>query len=233
MEILILLVVVVSAIWVAVDAKNNKIPIDKKAYSANNGALPWLLTTLLFWIVGFPYYLIKRSRVMNKRQAEGKNVGMQNQPKLSCNLEGCLAVSNVPQKGSERRMKVGIPVVVLLVIGLGVFFGTCHVATGVGNALGVSIIPRSSFGFSEVFINAEEITGMPYIFAKAKYPRGVKALQRGGYIESEQNFNGRVIQEVQKGVQTLFNEYDQATKQREEGDVNEVGPDGVTRGGGG
>ncbi|MBI4586674.1 MAG: SHOCT domain-containing protein [Planctomycetes bacterium] len=99
MEILILIVIVVSAIWVAVDAKNNKIPIDKKPYSANNGALAWLLTTLLFWIVGFPYYLIKRSQVMNQRQDDSKNVGSQNHPKLSANVEELERLAVLKEKG--------------------------------------------------------------------------------------------------------------------------------------
>jgi hypothetical protein len=62
--------VAITAAWVASDAGKNRIPISKGAkYTVNTGALAWFLTTLLIWIVGFPYYFMRRSDVMRERQA--------------------------------------------------------------------------------------------------------------------------------------------------------------------
>jgi len=61
----VFVVVVVSSIWVGLDARSKRIPIDKKPYSLNNGALAWFLTCLLLWIFGFPYYLVKRSKAVS------------------------------------------------------------------------------------------------------------------------------------------------------------------------
>ena len=63
------IVVLGTSAWAAYDASENKIPIDKKPYSWNNGALAWLLSCLLLWIFLFPYYLVRRSRELSARKS--------------------------------------------------------------------------------------------------------------------------------------------------------------------
>lgn len=60
-DFVVVAVVVGSALWVYVDATNNKIgkvPEAKGMFNMPAGA--WSIVTLLLWIVGFPAYLIKR-----------------------------------------------------------------------------------------------------------------------------------------------------------------------------
>ena len=61
MSEIILIVVVVPSIWVLVDAK--KIGVNKGQIQelGNPGAWGWFFVCLLFWVVGFPFYLAKRS----------------------------------------------------------------------------------------------------------------------------------------------------------------------------
>ena len=59
--------VIGSSIWVAKDAKANRITLNKEPYSANNGAAAWFFSCLLLWIASFPYYLIRRSAVLRDR----------------------------------------------------------------------------------------------------------------------------------------------------------------------
>jgi Short C-terminal domain len=60
--------VVGSSIWVAKDAKANRITLNTEPYSANNGAAAWFFSCLLLWIASFPYYLIRRSAVLRQRR---------------------------------------------------------------------------------------------------------------------------------------------------------------------
>ena len=77
--------------------------------------------------------------------------------------------------------------VILIVIG----FGFIHVING--SSLSVPhVINKASFGYSETFINIDSITGMPWVFAKVKYPIGCKVLQNRGHIESDEAFQRRV-----------------------------------------
>ena len=57
----------VGAIWVAFDARKNRVPVDGKPYGWNNGAVAWFLSTIVFsfWLVG--YYLWKRHQVLKER----------------------------------------------------------------------------------------------------------------------------------------------------------------------
>lgn len=59
---LVVLTVIVTTIWVAFDSQSKRIPTDSNPYSLNNGALAWFFMCALLWIVGFPYYLYKRSK---------------------------------------------------------------------------------------------------------------------------------------------------------------------------
>ncbi|HEX8465731.1 MAG TPA: hypothetical protein VF627_14035 [Abditibacterium sp.] len=63
-----LLIVLITTIWMGLDARSHQISVDKKPYGLNNGALAWFLTGLLLWIITFPYYLWKRAVVLGARQ---------------------------------------------------------------------------------------------------------------------------------------------------------------------
>jgi len=75
----------------------------------------------------------------------------------------------------------------LIVIG----FGFVHVITGSSLSL-PRMVRKDSFGYSETFINIDKITGMPWVFAKSKYPIGCRVLQDKGHIESNQARERRV-----------------------------------------
>ena len=61
MSELILIVVVVSSIWVLVDAKTIGVKKSQIQGLGNLGAWGWFFVCLLFWVFGFPFYLAKRS----------------------------------------------------------------------------------------------------------------------------------------------------------------------------
>ena len=60
--------VVCTSIWVALDARANRIPTTNHPYSLNNGALGWFLGCILLWIVTFPFYLCRRFRILRERK---------------------------------------------------------------------------------------------------------------------------------------------------------------------
>ena len=64
------LVVIASAIWVYVDAKNIGVRKDLVSGFWNLGAGSWCAATLLLWIVAFPCYLIKRTSLKEAAAAE-------------------------------------------------------------------------------------------------------------------------------------------------------------------
>jgi len=91
-----------------------------------------------------------------------------------------------------KRPKIAAAVVLLvatMIIVAG--FGFLHVING--SSLSVPhVVLKSSFGYSDTFINIDKITGMPWVFAKLKYPIGCKVLQDSKYIESDEAFELRV-----------------------------------------
>jgi hypothetical protein len=54
-------VVLVSSLWVAIDARRNRVPTHGNEYNLNTGAFAWFVGCLLLWIVVFPVYLFRRS----------------------------------------------------------------------------------------------------------------------------------------------------------------------------
>lgn len=53
-------------------------------------------------------------------------------------------------------------------------FGFVHIITGITSPIGLpfDIALKNSFGYSETFVNADKVTGMPWIAAKSQYPLG-------------------------------------------------------------
>lgn len=56
-----------SATWVAIDSRKHRIPVNRKPYSFNNGALAWFLSCIVLWIGMFPLYLYRRSKALKSQ----------------------------------------------------------------------------------------------------------------------------------------------------------------------
>lgn len=57
-----------TTIWVGYDSRKYRIAVGKKPYSLNNGSLAWVMSCVLLWIGIFPYYLVRRARVLKSRK---------------------------------------------------------------------------------------------------------------------------------------------------------------------
>ena len=67
LDAILIAVVALSAVWVYLDATKNKIgeiPDSKGMFNVSAGA--WGSLTLLLWVIGFPAYLIKRGRLIER-----------------------------------------------------------------------------------------------------------------------------------------------------------------------
>lgn len=87
--------------------------------------------------------------------------------------------------------KFWIVVSALFVSCIFLFFGFFHIVNG-SSYNGSPIVKKLSFGFSETFINVDQVSGMPYIVGRAQFPLSIYALQRAGYLETDQERKIRV-----------------------------------------
>jgi len=78
---------------------------------------------------------------------------------------------------------------------LALFFGNFHI---VQSEKGTTAVQKVHFTFSETFVSLDAITGQPLITAKAQNPLAVKALQRDGLLETDEQMQERVQKEVQE-----------------------------------
>ena len=85
-------------------------------------------------------------------------------------------------------------------------FGFIHVINGTSLPVPHFVL-KGSFGYNETFVNIDKITGMPWVFAKLKYPIGCKVLQDNGHIESNEAFELRVKGNYESN--TLAKSFDQ------------------------
>ena len=90
------------------------------------------------------------------------------------------------------------------------FIGNCHIISSSNK--GLSIVFRDSVGFSEFFINADQITGMPPVLARTRFPLGYSVLEREGVIKSEEAAKRRIDDkektEIDKDVRVAQKEID-------------------------
>ncbi len=59
---------ITTSVWVAFDAHKHQITIRNKSYSRNVEVSAWFFGCLTLWIVVFPYYLIRRSKLLSLRR---------------------------------------------------------------------------------------------------------------------------------------------------------------------
>ena len=94
-------------------------------------------------------------------------------------------------KRKKWRGRICAAVLLAAAVVLFVSLGFMHVITG-SNLENPRIVAKGSFGYAETFINIDKITGMPWVFAKSKYPIGCKVLQDEGHIETDEAFERRI-----------------------------------------
>ena len=107
----------------------------------------------------------------------------------------------------EKKFREMISVTLVGAAAIFIGFGFIHVISGSNLDLPFHIILKNSFGYSETFINIDKITGMPSIVAKSKYPIGCKILQKYGYIESDEQFEGRAKREFEEDLKKTQAEF--------------------------
>lgn len=108
--------------------------------------------------------------------------------------------SNLPS--GFRFSKVSFYAALALVL----FFGFFHVIQG-KNLPTPQIEWKENFGFSETFINIEEVIGMPFLAAKIKFPLSIRILQKLRYIETDEQFHTRVKMETAEEIRKSSEEF--------------------------
>lgn len=80
---LILIIVVMTSIWVLVDAQTIGVKKGQIKGLGNIGPWGWFFVCILIWIIGFPFYLAKRAEFkrINMQLAQGNQVAAVNQEK--------------------------------------------------------------------------------------------------------------------------------------------------------
>ena len=89
---------------------------------------------------------------------------------------------------SRKFWTVVLAIMAVVVV---ILSGFLHVVSG-STYKGSILVPKLSYGFSETFINADAVMGMPYIVAKSQLPLSVLALQRVGFLETEAQMQKRI-----------------------------------------
>ncbi len=102
---------------------------------------------------------------------------------------------NGSKVGKAKKWHERTSVTLCIAAGLALIgLGFIHVVTGVVSSLGLpfDVVFKESFGYRETLVDAEKIQALPYTAAKINYPRGCKALQQKGYLESGKVFETRM-----------------------------------------
>ena len=78
------------------------------------------------------------------------------------------------------------------------------------------MVRKASFGFSETFINLDQITGMPILAARTQYPLSIRALQGAGVIETDEQMASKAAQRLEAKLADAKREMEIALRKSEE-----------------
>ncbi len=111
--------VIVTGLWVAIDARINRVPTYGDRYDINTGAFCWFLGCILLWIFAFPAYWVRRSSVLGRRTERGNEPCLENPEHCS---EGRPSIHKVAHRGA--RIGVLVPLTLFTLVILPVFVVT-------------------------------------------------------------------------------------------------------------
>ena len=109
----------------------------------------------------------------------------------------------------KKNIPPWVLIVLIAIAGL-LFFGNFHIITG--GSVGTNVVRRDTFGFSEVFVNVDAITSMPWISAKSRFPLGCRVLAREGIIESDEAFKARLQRETEEEFNKTMRDIQEETE---------------------
>lgn len=115
------------------------------------------------------------------------------------------------QESARAQGKSSWGKIVAVIIGFALsaiaFFGHYHIVSS--STSGTFLTPKVCFSLAETFVSVDAITGQPFITAKARYPLTVKALQREGILETDEQFDGRIRREAEQKFQETMDRINQ------------------------
>ena len=123
--------------------------------------------------------------------------------KLEPETGSFMPLSHQRSKKRAHKRPFIIAIALLGIVAL-LFIGNYHVIRG--GSKGLSIVRRDSIGFGEFFINADEITGIPSVSAKKRFPLGYKVLQGEGIIKSDEASKKMIDEAKQRELDEAFRE---------------------------
>ena len=103
-----------------------------------------------------------------------------------------------------------LSLITCVLLGAAVFFSNYHIVTA--HDIGLRCVRRESFGFSEIWINVDAITSMPWISAKSRFPLGCRILEREGIIESEAARAKRIEDEIDHEIEKAEHQEEQRVR---------------------
>jgi hypothetical protein len=117
--------------------------------------------------------------------------------------------NNVLSRNVPPQFWAALGVIALLAVGW--FFGSYHIMQ---SEEGTKIIKKIHFTYSETFTSLEAITGMPGGAAQVKYPLSIKALQRDDILESDEERDQRIEEEVEQDMSRRMRDAEREMNQR-------------------
>lgn len=110
-------------------------------------------------------------------------------------------------KARIRRRKSVVRVAIAVPVGLAVLFVlSFHFVTSEGH--GLRVIRKQYPTWRETVVSLDEITTIPYVQVRARFPLSLRALQREGILESDREREERIAREQAELERRLAAEFD-------------------------
>ncbi len=95
--------------------------------------------------------------------------------------------------------------------------GFVHIIIGITSPyeLPFDIVRKDSFGYRETLVDARKIQALPYPAARREYPRGLRALQKGGYLPAGRDFETAMMAGQRESIRHWQAQFEETLGHRE------------------
>lgn len=109
----------------------------------------------------------------------------------------------------ERKISP-IAIIVLLIIVLVPLAGFFRIYYG--GSIGIEIVRKHSFSFTDTIVNLDNIIGKPRIVVRTQHPAVMRQLEEMGIVESEEKIQERIRNDIEAETARQMRKYEEEMK---------------------
>ncbi|MDP8223210.1 MAG: hypothetical protein P9L99_07625 [Candidatus Lernaella stagnicola] len=118
--------------------------------------------------------------------------------------------ANGKPEGNIEYVSLVLPknkIIMAVVIVVTLFFVAGFLRLYYGGGIGLKVLPKHSFGFTDTVVNLDDLLGMPRIVFAATHPAVKRQLEEIGFLQTDEELKEEIMREMNETIQQNLRDF--------------------------